>query len=1058
MSTMKFNKTVVASMVTVALLSACNDDSIEPAAVSVTPPSVDVVVEQPTTDVVVEVINEDVAESATISGSVISATSRKALVGITVNVTVNGVVTPLTTDVDGQYVINDLPLGQDVMFSFVDSTGFLATSYGMLNTDDMQSGVVAPTVELFQAAQSTVAVTSVMGEAITGATLYISGANLGTGAPDVVGVESAADSGTYTFAGLPMSGADYDVLTKTKMMTASGDVVEVVGSASVSIMSFGTSSSASTVVEDVEAGDDLIAYVDSVATPTMFDIVFSITGMQGDTLANGPDKIEVIVDGGAIWATHDGMGGYAVSLTAAQALSQVTVAPFDVDGDMYTLADATVSNGLSSFSGGEITVSSSAAMVNENAEMPTEITHQVLSNGFVVGESATVVIGFDQPVELANIQEVTYDYKGLKNSTSSVYATAKRGWYKNGRMEAETRNCFNINFQGNKVPCSYDFLYSSTPDNNRDETGFTYQTDAQKAAGSMALNAAKSSFDDAEDALDSAELAAGYDAAAANDNFTNASTNLASAETAYTEAQTTALTATVAALEATYDADLATADSIVTAATTTNTAATTALADANTVLTAAQLAFNTLDNTATIEEISAANVVVEDAQGVVDDADDALTVVSVELTAATTAQSAAALLATKDTATLQAEADTALATAFDNVKTAVLTFESAERDDVYVASNTLNAAEVAVSDAETAMYSVLEVNPHDINNYSDLIYWHKTGMMHLKSANNKSSNTISAESISFNADKTVMTITLDHENILQAEDEAAFQALSFGENFTFNFVVKSSASEGLFEAKEIELSSRNVMSTKAIDNLIVASASGKDIQGFNDYIDEGWVGFNPSDRIDVTASQNPDNWVTVPGREYTDGDGVVHALEAPIIKPTYLGEYCTSEACTDVMANHYYNATNYQNGTNTVTLVSPYQLTGSFEVTTVSYADKGLDENDAQVIVEDETVSTIYNIADLNEEFVFVNDLLVETILPLPSNTSKDAVTPFYGVEKVITGFDPTVVKSGSYYVYKFNPHGGTNLDGHYTKVNVSYNLETTDGEMIKGEKSYTIK
>ncbi|WNC67375.1 hypothetical protein RI845_12695 [Thalassotalea nanhaiensis] len=1055
-NTIKFNKTLLASVIAASMLTACGGDdgdtNVEPADVTVTPPSVDVVVEAP---------EMPAADSATLSVKVTSATTRAPLAGVAVQALVNGNAVDVTTDANGSVVMSELPVNADVQLIFTDASGMYATAYSMFTTDEgMSSDAVS--VEMFEAIDSSVAITSVTGEAIVGATLYIPGMYFGAGAPDVVATESATEAGSYTFAALPDNGDDFQIISTGDLMNAAGDVVEVIGvTAAPAAIAANTAAYNPMTVQYLGAGENVMTYVDSVSNPTIFTLSFDLS-INGGEFVDAPATINLMAGSQTVVATLVG-NSYVADLTAAQALSTVTVEAFTVGDSVFAVTEATLSTGLATFAESTSVSASLTTELVESNDVNVTVAHKVLSEDFVAGQSARVVIAFEQPVELVDMGEANFDISALKDSTSSIYAYPYR-MYRYGeeyndnytKVTAKTETCFTAGWFGPQ-PCASTNVELHTPFEDRDDkTQYFYQNDAQVAAGLGDYNAAVSALAALEGTLATAEEEAGYDAAAATATYAGTEAAIAEAEAAYTDAQAAVVPAAVSALEVSYDEDLVAADATLLAADGDLAAATAALGLAQTDLDAAVAALDALDGSATVEEITAANALVLDTEIARDAAqadEDAANNVQM---AAATAQGDAATLAAKDTATLQAEADAALVTAFDNVVAAVQAFEDAGRDEVYLASLEIAPAQTAMDDAWTAAYSFAQLGTVDYSNWNDKLKVNKTGLFMVKTGDNKSGNVLTADKFSFNADNTVLTIELDATNLLDDENLDNARSVVNGASYNFDFTVRAMADDSAFESKSISVTASNPLAADMIDNLVVASGAGKDVQNLAGY--DLSAGTAPTRSSQPSAKFAADNMVTL-DRTYTDGDSVVHNYSFPIVDPTSLSNYCTATDCktnADSRLSAKYTTVNPVGGTNTVSLLSPVALTGTVEVVSVTYAEKWADSETGEQVITTEEVGQVIGLDEVGEDYYYIADVPFGTIVA-KNDQYNEKINSTFGTDMVVTGFHSDVA-DGAYYTYTINPYGDSSLDHHITEVTVSFNLTTADGEAIVGEKTYTIK
>lgn len=1066
-NSIKFNKTLLASIIATSMLTACggDDTTVEPAQVTMTPPDVIVEAEQP------DIIVEAEAETATLSFNVISASSRKMLADIVVTTVVNGETTTASTDASGNAVIADLPMNASVQLMFADADGMYSTAYAQIDAADLTSGSLV-SVELYNAVDSSLQLTSVTGEAVTGATLYVPGMYFGAGAPDVVATESETTPGHYSFSSLADNGVDFNIMSTGKLMTANGDVVEKVGTAQASVMAF-----QSTALEQISAGEDLVLYVDSVANPATFDVSFDLS-INDDAFTSAPDSINVMVGSETLSATRSG-SQYHIQLDAEAALSFVTVMPFMVDDVMYQVDTATISNGISSFSeGASLNVSLTANLFNEMGDEATEITHTVLSNQVVAGQSATVVIAFDQPVELSNLNATNFAFKGLKPSTSSIYAYPDRLYRYSSvpRANAVTVDCAIPGPWGTTYCGSVNNMAFNTVDNDDDTTGYIYQTDAQLAAGNTdfnaktdALTAAQTTLDNAQTVLDEAAADAGIDSAEAVANIEAAVIARDEAAAAYTAAQYAASPEGIVEQDAQDVIDLADAvTAIATALTsydnsvTAYDAAVLASTAADTAVTDAQTALDTLDSSATIEELAMATTAVEDAveaagmaEDAADDAEDAMDM-------AETAH-LDAIQAETDLQTAIANRDVAtdLETAFVAYKDSLVAFEDANRDDVFNAAEAVVMAQTAfdtatadLATADAARYSVVDFGSIDRSTRDDKLKVDKTGLFDVRSLNNKGNNKFADGQITWNNTNTVMTIELDAENILNKESENDYLAIANGEKLEFNFTVQSLSNSGLFESKTIEVVAGGSAAAQAIDSIMVVSGAGYDLADLENY--DFSAGLPKARANQTNAYDLPENWITVPDRVFTD-NGVDYHASFAVVNPTGLRTMCSTTDCAtnpDGRLDAQYKTVNPGSNTRNFTIVTPQELTGTVEVISAKYIEQ-YGDGEGNHVVSEITPSTTLDVMNAYEGFLYIEDMMYNKLVPM-TGSSKDYVNSFYGTDGIATGFPSDI--QGAYHVYEINPLGDGSVDGHYTEVTVSFNLETANGEKIVGEKTYQLK
>ncbi|WP_068545416.1 carboxypeptidase-like regulatory domain-containing protein [Thalassotalea crassostreae] len=406
-NTIKFNKTLLASVVAASMLTACGGDdntTVEPAAVEVAPPNV--TVEPPVTNSDVDVVVEaPEVVTTTLSGSVMSYSSRAAVGDVTVTAYAAGQMFTAMTDSSGMFTLAGLPQNSEATVSFK-SAGHATYTHGVYTGDS--AGINLENVTLVEAGSVTISVMNMAGNAVTGATFYVSADDLdmlaggGAEASDIVATAGAVD-GTYVFSGLPV-GMTFDIESSPLYNSAGemlefimGDTVKAASSAGANVQSTSTSQ---------------YVYVDSMENPTTFDLALNLEYM-GYSLVDAPASIDLMVGGDTVSATLMD-GTYYVTLSAEQALQSVVVAP--VDG---LVASEVVSTGLSSFSGGdELALTLALEEMSEGAE---ELTSRVLSSNLVAGESAEIVIAFNRPVTVIS-DSIKFKTKELKDTAfSSTY-------------------------------------------------------------------------------------------------------------------------------------------------------------------------------------------------------------------------------------------------------------------------------------------------------------------------------------------------------------------------------------------------------------------------------------------------------------------------------------------------------------------------------------------------------------------------------------------------------------------------------------------------------------
>ena len=127
----KFNKSLIATLVATSLLTACGGDdktTVEPAAVQA-PVDATTVIEEGA------VIIEDVAETSSVSGSVSNGANGAALAGLTVNLHIDGERMTAISDDNGVFYFDELVMDADFLVEVVDENGMYANSYYAQRTD-----------------------------------------------------------------------------------------------------------------------------------------------------------------------------------------------------------------------------------------------------------------------------------------------------------------------------------------------------------------------------------------------------------------------------------------------------------------------------------------------------------------------------------------------------------------------------------------------------------------------------------------------------------------------------------------------------------------------------------------------------------------------------------------------------------------------------------------------------------------------------------------------------------------------------------------------------------
>ncbi|WOH38886.1 hypothetical protein RI844_06615 [Thalassotalea fonticola] len=385
-NTIKFNKSLIATMVATSMLTACGGDDVK------VQDTVTEVVEVPV-NVPVATPADPVEVTASAHGSIIDGSSMAPLVGATVEIHSAGEVFSATVT-GSRFTVEGLPTNSD--FIAVVSAAGKATAYATGTTSD--GAINVDTVELFNTITSSVTVTDMMGDNVSGLSLYIAsvgdtGSNSSGQADDAAEYLSSIPNnfatetdGVYTFT-LPANGMSYDV--------------EVAGDFSGLAVVGGSLA--------VTSGQNPTVYVDDADEATTFSVSFGLTFADGSAVTSGPETLSL--NDGDVTASWDADSAEYVieGLSFDDIMSPLALDMVEIDGVMFAATDVAAA-GLDSFSDAAASSSIALAMNTEsdNGEV-LPIEYVVAHSAATSATSATMTVVFNQPVELVGDIEAETD-------------------------------------------------------------------------------------------------------------------------------------------------------------------------------------------------------------------------------------------------------------------------------------------------------------------------------------------------------------------------------------------------------------------------------------------------------------------------------------------------------------------------------------------------------------------------------------------------------------------------------------------------------------------------
>ncbi|TRX52335.1 hypothetical protein [Thalassomonas sp. M1454] len=421
----KFNKSLVAVVVSSAMLSACGGDdktTVEPAAVSVPAPVVEVnpapIVEAP-------------AATTSLSGSVINGKTRLPVAGLDVEVHVNGQVYLSTTDEvknesgdvvkgAGTYFIDNLPENSDFLVVVTDPMGTIAPAYYQSSIDN--NSLVTKTISVYEAKEAIVTVNDVLGANVSGLTLYIAGSDLSSkgymaNIPDNIATEV---DGKYTFM-LPDNGQSFEVKIANPMSFENN--YDVVGPNNMTI----------------SVGNDVVINTVAEAAVIDFNLELSFVTPAGDAY-DSVDTIEAtcgsvsqmaMVTNGTctVKIDQDALDTGKVTYMLGGVAHEIKFAPSHFENGVMTSTVVVSADHLAN----EKEEQEQRQEDWENADFGYEVSSSLIEN-----DEMKVVVKFTQPAELSrdvvvryqdfSIEEAIYDttralHDGVSSDVINQYPT-----------------------------------------------------------------------------------------------------------------------------------------------------------------------------------------------------------------------------------------------------------------------------------------------------------------------------------------------------------------------------------------------------------------------------------------------------------------------------------------------------------------------------------------------------------------------------------------------------------------------------------------------------------
>ncbi|QBY03377.1 hypothetical protein E2K93_02865 [Thalassotalea sp. HSM 43] len=386
-NTIKFNKSLIATMVATSMLAACGGDDVEV---------------QDTRTEIVEIPTptptpaDPVMASAYVS--VVDGNTMAALSGASVEFHVDGKVVPAVASGTG-YAIDGLPTNSDFIVAVNVEGKATAYAQGTTNSGALNIDPIA----VYDSVPTSVSIVDMMGAPVTGLSLYVNGADA-AGIENMPSVQMEGDSeflssipnvfasesnGVYTFM-LPANGTSFDVEVAGAFASQSMDYVVVGGAMSVA------------------AGQSPMVYVDDAHQATLFTVSFGLEFADGSMVTQGPEHL-YLNDGELMAAWDDASQMYWITdLSFAQVMNPIALDMVEIDGVMFAAMDV-ASAGLPSFDQAASSANITLAMNTdtENGEaLPIE--YKVVSSSVVAGTEAKFTVIFNQPVEILGDRVTAY--------------------------------------------------------------------------------------------------------------------------------------------------------------------------------------------------------------------------------------------------------------------------------------------------------------------------------------------------------------------------------------------------------------------------------------------------------------------------------------------------------------------------------------------------------------------------------------------------------------------------------------------------------------------------
>lgn len=461
----KFNKSLVAVVVSSALLSACGGDdktTVEPAAVSVPAPAIEVtpvveVLPAPVADAPAEVV-----ATTSLYGSVINGKTRLPESGLVVEVHVNGAVFEGTTDetvndegvvkTAGTFFIDDLPQDSDFLVVVTDPSNKMAPAYYQSSIDN--NSLVTNAISVFEAKEASVTVNDVLGANVSGLTLYIPGTdlsakNLMVNIPDNIATEV---NGKYTFM-LPDNGETFAVKIANHMEFENN--YDVIGQNNMSI-SAGNNAVINTVAETAVI-DFSIALNFVTADGASYDNVETIEAVCGSAsqmamVANGACTVKV---------NQDALDAGTVTYMLAGMAHEIKFGPSQFDNGVMAVNVVVSAEHLAN----EQDQADQEQEEQQEDWAAAELDYEV-SSSLIANDEMKVVVKFTQPVDL--VRDVVVSYQDFA-VVEALYDTT-RPFYEGVAAEVVNLYPTSGNCNGvNRPP--YDWCFEARASGGASETG-----------------------------------------------------------------------------------------------------------------------------------------------------------------------------------------------------------------------------------------------------------------------------------------------------------------------------------------------------------------------------------------------------------------------------------------------------------------------------------------------------------------------------------------------------------------------------------------------------------